>query len=140
MREQDSRLIPYEPEEIAWARRRPPQHRVPLPNLGDPVLYRHTEWEPPVPATVEGIENLNDRTRPNLWQVLRDPVSGRILAGPDHVPLAERLPDPWPVLHILSRYGMAVTQEARLRGSAGWLPLDWEQRYRPLPDLLIVGG
>lgn len=140
MREADTRLIPYDESEITWARCRPPEHRVPLPTLGDPVLYRHDPWGSPVVAEVIAIEDLDDRTKPNLWEVVRDPASGRILATPDHVPVARPLADPWPVLHIKSRYGIAVTQEARLRGSAGWLPLDWESRHRPLPDLLIVGG
>lgn len=140
VREQDTVLIPYQPEEIAWARQRPPEHRVACPAVGDALLYRHDSWGPPVAAVVESVEDLDDRTKPNLWQIIRDPVSGRILATPDHVPVAERLPDPWPVLHIRSRHGIAITQEARLRGSAGWLPLDWETRYRPTPDLLIVGG
>lgn len=140
MHESDTQLIPYDAAEVAWARCRPVADRVPVPELGAAVLYRHDPWGRPVAAVVEAVEDLDDRTKPNLWEVVRDPASGRILATPDHVPVARRLADPWPVLHIRSRYGVAVTQEARLRGSAGWLPLDWDQRRRPMPDLLIVGG
>jgi hypothetical protein len=56
------------------------------------------------------------------------------------VPIAHRLLDPWPMLTLNTPWGLGMTQEARLRGSAGWLPLDWETRHRPLPDVMIVGA
>lgn len=140
MRESDTQLVPYSLEEVRWARARPPADRVPLPQPGDEVLYRHEPWGRPVTGIVEWIEDLDDRTRPNLWEAITDPATGRIIATPDHVPVARQLVDPWPVVRVLSRYGLATTQEARLRGSAGWLPLDWQFRYRPMPELLIVTG
>lgn len=38
--------------------------------------------------------------------------------------LLRRLP-PWPLLTLDTAYGIIRTREARVRGSAGWLPLGW---------------
>jgi hypothetical protein len=95
----------------------------PLPKPGDLVLYRSNEWFDPIVATVELVD-----------------------IEPGHPSMG--LPTPWPKLlllvtpappkgkldvsgHLLAKsagprpYHMR-TMEARMIGSAGWLPLDWE--------------
>lgn len=40
--------------------------------------------------------------------------------------LTVQLP-PWPLLTLDTVHGIIRTREARVRGSAGWLPLDWHE-------------
>lgn len=134
--EWESRHIAWDPAEINWARNRPAQHRPPRPAPGDACLYRHDEWEEPVPARL--IEWLDvDNTRdPNLY---RFHVDDRSPARPPVVDGAGRhvmvpVDDPWPKGLFDTPYGRIVTREARVRGSAGWLPLDWRARWRPVPS------
>lgn len=147
MDESDTRLIPYDPEEVAWARRRPPDQRTPLPGLGEAVLYRHDPWGPLMDATVE--EVLDDPAdasvgdhNPDVWEVQRDQVTGKYLMTHGQRILVRKA-DPWPQIRLVvtgPRRMIVTTQEARLRGSPGWLPLDWETRHRPIPGFIEVKG
>ncbi len=131
--EQDSRGIPHSQAEVDWAHNRPARHRVRTPAVGDTVLYRHDPWTEPTEATVAWVQPADDVDDPHLWQVQAD-GAGRIVTHEDR-PLMTPRPDPWPVLRLRTRYGMVETREARLRGSPGWLPPDWQARHRPVPEL-----
>jgi hypothetical protein len=134
-----TRGIPIGPDEIAWAHERPPQHRVPVPAVGDQVLYRHNLWEDPTLAEVLAVQPLDDLDDPHLWRVELDEHRRPVEVDGRQV-IAQRI-DPWPSVTLRTIYGVGVTREARVRGSAGWLPLDWQTRYRPTPavnEVLLV--
>lgn len=126
-----TRAVPIGSDEIAWAHERPAEHRVPVPAVGDQVLYRHNAWEPPTEAEVLDVQPLDDLDDPHLWRVPLGP-DGQPVQLDGRAIIAQRA-DPWPRLTLRTVYGVGVTREARVRGSAGWLPLDWESRYRPAP-------
>lgn len=144
-----TRHIPLSREENLWAGWRPPTYRTPVPAIGDPVLYRHEAWTTPVGATVLNIDDiepptvlttrwashLNPPYDPNVWRVRTTPGSSIPLHHPDGTVILDRLPDAWPtlLLKIDGQRSHVQTREARLRGSAGWLPLDWQDRTRPVP-------
>lgn len=133
MREEQTRGIPLGEHEFAWARNRPAADRTPLPEAGDDVLYRHDEWGDVMPATVEWVQPADDHDDPMLWRVDRDPATGGVFLH-EGKPMFVAVPDPWPSLRLkVPGLGLVTTREARLRGSPGWLPLDWERRRRPLP-------
>lgn len=137
MREEDTKLIPYAPWEVAWARERLAPHRTPAPAVGDEVCYRHDFWGPVVRAEVRWVQPLDDLNDPNLWTIETDGF-GNPLQVDGRPVFAQRL-DPWPELHVqVPGLGLGVTREARLRGAPGWLPLDWESRFRPLPEFTVV--
>jgi hypothetical protein len=140
MREEDTRHVPHEPWEIEWARKRPAEHRVKLPRVGDEVCYRPVEWGPVQLAEVLWVQPLDDLDDPNLWTVERD-AFGRPLQLDGRPVLAQHL-DPWPLLRLhVPGLGLPVlSREARLRGAAGWLPLDWPARHRPMPDFAPARG
>jgi hypothetical protein len=69
----------------------------PAPAPGEHVFYRH--------------EGFGDVTDALVLQVVDD---GQ---GDD--------PGSWPSLVLDTAYGRVVTREARVRGSAGWLPSSW---------------
>lgn len=132
MRELDTRVVPIEHIEVAYARHRPPAERSPVPRAGDRVFYRHTEWDEQVtPARVLWVQNLNDRADPQLWHTVRD-AYGQVILD-DGVPRQVPLADPWPQVRLSTVYGELLTWESRVRGSPGWLPLDWESRPVRLP-------
>lgn len=138
MQEQDTRLIPYATWEYDWAHERPAPHRTPLPAAGDEVCYRHDQWGDVVRAEVVSVQSPTDLDDPHLWRVETDGM-GRTLLVEGRTVMAQRL-DPWPILRLrVPRIGLVDTREARLRGSPGWLPLDWETRHRPLPEFTIAG-
>jgi hypothetical protein len=128
--------IVYTPEEYVWARRRPAHQRTPIPQVGDEVMYRHIEGGPVVRAEVLAVQNLEDFSDPNLWYFQSDQygqpvtVEGQMVLAQAH--------DPWPEVTLRTPYGIGVTREARLRGATGWLPLDWENRPVPQPQILVV--
>ncbi len=136
MQEVDSRFVPVGRDEIEWAHSRPSRHRVPVPKAGDQVLYRHDPWGEVSEAEVLAVQPLDDLSDPLLAFVERDQFGELILI--DDRPVIALKKDPWPTVTLRTRYGVGVTREARLRGSPGWLPLDWETRYRPLPGFLSV--
>lgn len=114
--------VPYSAGEYRWARQRPVADRTPIPSVGDEVLYRHAPWEPPVPADVLHVQPFEDMADPNLWSDID---------GPEGMPIWVPAVDPWPLLTLRAHgYGRVKTREARLRGSPGWLPLDWQSRKR----------
>ena len=129
--------MPYTQDEINWAHRRPGPERTQLPEIGDEVMYRHDSFGPVVQAEVVWIQSLEDFADPHLWQVQTDSGGNPVLLDGKHV-LMQRF-DPWPLVHLrLAGGAVAETREARLRGSPGWLPLDWETRTRPAPDFVVV--
>jgi hypothetical protein len=134
----ETRDVPYEQIEITFARNRPVSERTPIPEPGDSVFYRREYWDQlPVLATVLKVQSLDDRDDPNLWQLVRDSWGKPILdeGGTRY----SRLPDPWPwVMLSLPSGGRAMTREARLRGSPGWLPLDWRLRLVRLPSEVLL--
>lgn len=132
-----TRAVPISRDEIDWAHNRPGPHRVPVPAVGDEVAYRHDPWGPITSAEVLAVQPLDDLDDPHLWQVETGP-GGRPLMLEGRPVMAQR-PDPWPTLTLRTVHGVGVTREARLRGSAGWLPLDWQSRYRPQPEFIVVG-
>lgn len=138
LREAETRGIPWTPGEFAWAHERPAEHRTPTPLLGDEVCYRHDAWGPVVTAEVVWRQPPDDVDDPHLWRVETD-ARGNPLLVEGHPLFSQRL-DQWPVLRLkVPRLGLGETREARLRGSPGWLPLDWETRYRPMPRFTIIG-
>lgn len=161
MDELGTRLVPWDQIEVTHARNRPPTERPPTPEVGDRVWYRRYDWDrhpptgalvEPVIATVTEVQSLADRDDPNLWQRVRS------LRGAPMWTLAggavyQVVADPWPWLHLrladvvkpsggLMRYGEIVqTRESRMRGSAGWLPLDYlarPERWRLPADTALV--
>lgn len=140
--------IPHTPEEYRWAQRRPAPHRVPIPAVGDEVMYRHDPNGPVVAATVRAVQDLEDLTDENLWYFQTD-EQGRTVHLEGRPVLAQRH-DPWPELTLFvpampPTQGMdhpgpaiVITREARLRGEPGWLPPDWQTRARPHPEVLVL--
>lgn len=131
--EADSRPIPYTRAEFDWAHSRESRHWVPVPTEGDTVLYRHDPWATPTEATVEWVQPADDIDDPHLWVVQTDERGGVLLHHGQ--PVMAPKPDPWPVLRLKTRFGPVETREARLRGAPGWLPIDWQARWRPVPHV-----
>lgn len=146
--------IPYTPAEVNWARWRPPQHRTPIPAVGDRVLYRATEWAPPTWATVVEVGDQTPPPNPtewaspfappfdpNVWRVKTDIRAATPVRDAFGAMTLERHPDAWPtlVLQVDGVRSHVATREARLRGSAGWLPPDWQDRARPVPGRVLPG-
>lgn len=144
----------HSPLEYEWARRRRGDHRPPLPSVGDELFYRHNGGSPNVyRIEVTWVQSLEDMDDPNLWYFQTDP-DGRPVMMEGRQVLA-RAYDPWPLIRAvlleptrdhgssldLAAGRMIETREARMRGSAGWLPLDWETRPQPpVPDFYVVEG
>lgn len=143
--EQMSRPIPYTTAEIAYARKRPFPERTPIPVEGDEVLCRLNEWGDVYGATVDRVQPEDDVDDRNLFQVeLADAMAERLLLLEGR-PVMSKVEDPWPTLWLVVKVPRGDgfvrtvhthTREARLRGSAGWLPLDWRTRRRYLPAQL----
>lgn len=104
-----------------WCWHREAHEREPAPVIGERVLFRYYDWQPPVPATVTGVQDMtgvpNDGwggtdPDPHVWDVLPGTT---VLAG-------GLRPDPWPWVEMATGDGTAVKcKEARVRGGAGWL-------------------
>jgi hypothetical protein len=131
--EADSRPIPYARAEFDWAHERPAPHRVRTPTAGDTILYRHDAWGPPTDAAVDWVQPADDIDDPHLWTPMVDEHDRPIMFQGQ--PVMRQKIDPWPQLRLRTRWGTVITREARLRGSPGWLPLDWQARYRPIPEM-----
>ncbi len=95
------------------------------------MWYRHDDWGPVSEATVLAVQSLEDVGDPNICRWQADEAGNLVLI--DGRPVAQVGSDPWPKVTLRTRYGIGITQEARLRGSAGWLPDGWETRWRPGP-------
>lgn len=140
-RELDTQLVPWEPHELSRARNRPLRERPPQPRPGEQVFYRHNHWDRDVVrGVVVAVQDLDEHDDGNLWLLVRDAQGQPILD--DGVPRWVRCPDPWPLVRIDTgdAYGTVGALESRVRGSAGWLPLDWArrpERWR-LPDELLL--
>lgn len=74
----------------------------PLPVPGEHVLYRHVEF--------------GDITDALVVEVVPDDPQDITSRVGDH---------PWSVVLLRTGQGLVATREARVRGSAGWLPLSW---------------
>jgi hypothetical protein len=95
-------------------------------------MYRHDMGRPVERAEVAAIQPLDEVTDPMLWIEQLD-ASGMPLLHEGR-PVRRARVDPWPWLMLRTLRPYAVqTREARLRDAPGWLPLDWEMRYRPYP-------
>lgn len=139
MRESDTRLVPYEHAEIAYARNRPHHERPPIPRPGDRIYYRREFWdENPVLATVVDVQDLDDHTDPDLWEPVKNVYGQQIYdAGvPRFAPMAD--PWPWVWLRPDDTGRIAQTKESRVRGAPGWLPLNWRDRPVRLPGDLVM--
>lgn len=144
-----TRIVPWEQVEFSHARNRPHAERVPHPAPGDRVWYRRHDWchnlatgehEEPELATVVEAQPLDDTATahwwpnvgpsrdPNLWHLIRTPQGHPALDALGQMAYAP-VADPWPWVRLRRPNGLiAETREARLRGSAGWLPLDYRDR------------
>jgi hypothetical protein len=145
--EMATRVVPWAAEEFGWARVRPPADRVPLPVVGGRVFFRFDRFGDVHPAVVVEVPDLargwrwtdlepgEDTPDAWVWQLIRDNATGAPVLDALGLPKVELLPDPQPVIvcRVEGRAGLHATREARLRGSAGWLPLDWRERWRPGP-------
>lgn len=133
--ERSTAAIPWGATECAWAQCRPGPHRTPTPEPGDVVYYRHNKYEVPVLADVLWVQPLDDIDDPNVWRVQLDAQGDPVLI--DGRPIFQKGFDPWPLLRLRvpGLNCLIETREARLRGSPGWLPLDWTTKYRPLPGV-----
>lgn len=135
MTEMDTRSVPWETAELHWQLNRPPQHRTPIPAAGARVFYRHTPWGPVTAAQIIEVQSLDDQDDHYLWHRHVNPLTGAPEIDGAGRYLMKPAPDPWPSLTLATDWGHRITREARVRGSAGWLPLDWATRYRPLPQM-----
>lgn len=130
--------VPWDANEYWWQLNRPRHLWTPLPSVGDLVCYRNDTWGPVSSARVVGRQDENDTDDHYLFDVVT--VGG--LDGTERRPMEDgagrrvkvRRDDPWFDLYLDTEgYGRRVCREARLRGSPGWLPLDWRTRPRPIP-------
>lgn len=140
MDEHETRHVPYDAAEVAWARNRPARHRTPRPQLGDALLYRHREWADPEPCRLLEWVDLDNPNDPLMYRTVvdeRSPFRAPVTDGAGRR-LVEPVDDPWPLVLLDTPHGLVTTREARLRGSAGWLPLDWRARYRPTPAVGLI--
>jgi len=139
--------IPWDANEFRWQLNRPRALWTPLPAVGDEVAYRNDEWGPVSRARVLELQDPNDMGDHYLFDVVtttQDDGTGRVpyIDGAGQR-VKQRRPDPWLTLTLDTEHnGRRACREARLRGSAGWLPLDWRTRQRPLPRTarLLVAG
>jgi hypothetical protein len=129
---------PHTPQEIRrWAHERRPREREPLPQAGERLLIRETDFGEPVPAVVTavmdlgsphdhwnrhgGLEHERGPGEPdaNVWRY--DEASGAHVLRDD--------PWPWAQVSKVVTAGDGSEElayprwcrEARVRGSAGWL-------------------
>jgi hypothetical protein len=156
-----TRLVPWQQLEVSHARNRPLAERPPLPHPGDRVWYRRFEWNrdpgtgdlvEPESAVIVEVQDPRDTSDadyvdgvgwvrdPNLWHLVRD-VNGVPIVDPGGLRYAP-VADPWPWVRLRRPNGIVdCTREARLRGSAGWLPLDYltrPERWRLPSETALV--
>lgn len=152
-----TRLVPLDRSEGAYARNRPLDERPPYPRVGWRVWYRRNEWDTDDDLhlmRVVAVQDPHDTTSewaPHLWEVVRDPIGGHVLTDRAGAPILRAADDPWPWVHLkwegdipkgsghAWKNNVQMTWESRLRGSPGWLPLDYEKtRKVRLPHELVV--
>jgi hypothetical protein len=142
-----TRLIPHRPDEGAYARNRHPAERPPWPKVGDEVYFRQYEWDLDEDlhrmrvVAVQDPGDVDSAWASNLVQHLRHNVTGAPLHYPDGRPVLVPLEDPLPWVHLRWEGDVPkgsggwmrrpqMTFESRLRGSPGWLPLNYRQIRR----------
>src|ERR1700743_2137615 len=140
-------MVPWQQIEASHARNRPMSERPPPPQVGEQVWYRRFEWnrdprgdlsEPELAEIVE-VQDPRDTSDadyvdgvgwvrdPNLWHLVRDALGHPLLDGGALRYAAGAHPGRG--VSLRRRNGIIDgTREARLRGSAGWLPLDYLTR------------
>lgn len=143
-----TRLLPVGLDEGAYARNRPHDARPPTPRVGDEVFFRRNEWDSDEDLwrmRVVEVQDPDDKTSEwatNLWELIRGNWTGAPLFDRAGEMLILPVADPWP--WVLLRWEgeipkgsehawmhrLAMTFESRVRGAAGWLPLDYEQTRR----------
>lgn len=144
----------YAPSEFLQARRRPGPDRPRIPQVDDELFYRHNGGSPHVyRIQVTWVQSLEDMEDSNLWYFQSNPDGSPLMLDGGSMVLA-RAHDPWPLLRAVlmeptNDHGRNVdlaagwpieTREARMRGSAGWLPLDWQSRPQPqVPNIVVAG-
>lgn len=158
-----TRWVPWQQNEFSHVHNRPHAERPPLPAPGDQVWYRRYDWnvdertgehhEPELVTVIEvqhpddtelvcNLPDIGPVRDLNLWHLVRDNLTGQPLYGIDGQPWYVHVADPWPWLRMRRPNGLlAETREARLRGSAGWLPLDYRtrpERWRLPNETLLV--
>lgn len=138
------RLIPMELFEGSMARNRPTERRPAWPVVGSEVYYRRNSWDSDDALwrmRVIDAQDPNDTTTvwaSNLCQQIRDNLTGRPLLDGNGAPVHSPLTDPWPWVHLRWEGALPsgapawlgnvqMTWESRLRGSPGWLPLDYQR-------------
>lgn len=131
--EEDSYGVEHTFEELEWARCRPVPHRVRTPHVGEDVFYRHEKWGEAVHGTVTWVQPSDDVEDPHLWLPQLDDQRRPVLLEGRNLMVPRE--DPWPTVRVKSVYGEYDTREGRVRGSCGWLPLDWRGRWRPVPEI-----
>ena len=119
----------WDASEVAWQLRRPGRFRTPLPAVGDRVFYRHRHFADVTAARVEQVEDLDDTGDNYVWQPVT--AGGQLVHDELGRRVFRQVPDPWVTLRLRTDWGVLVCREARLRGSAGWLPADWGRRLYP---------
>jgi len=132
----------WDAAEYAWQADRPPRCRPPALALGLDLLFRPASWSPElIPIRVTEIQDLDSdeaRVDPNVYEKVTNPEHTRVLTDPLGRPLVRLRGDPWPWIHFQvlddrgEPYGAVRScREARLEGSAGWLPLEHDKYERP---------
>ncbi len=146
-----TRLVPIDQREVSYIRNRLQSDRPPRPKVDDQLFFRRNEWDTDdqlyLMRVVE-VQPENDTTSEfatNLVQHLRHNISGSPLFYLDGEPVLVPLPDPWPWVKFIFdgepsketlswQHRPQMTFESRLRGSPGWLPLNYiETRRMYLP-------
>lgn len=139
-----TRLVPYERWEFTYARNRLEEERPPWPKVGDELYYRRYEWSGDADLVrmrvvdVQSPDDVTSEWAANVNQVIHDNMSGGVILDPTSgKPVVNPVADPWPWV-ILKYEGEVpkgsehdwknrpqMTWESRVRGSAGWVPLDY---------------
>lgn len=111
---------PVSVDRAIWAKCRPADERTRLPVAGQRVWYRHDPGGPLVVAQIERVD-METRTDWNVWRQKVDSQQRAVEVKGERV--MEMVDDPWPDVYLRMPWGMVVTREARIEGSAGWLPM-----------------
>lgn len=140
-----TRLVPYGQDEGTYARNRLTAERPAWPRVGDRVYFRREEWDLDEQLHLMQVvdaqpqDDTDSVWATNLWQHLRDNGTGQPLHYRDGRPVLAPLPDPWPWVDLrwpdeqpipkghehAWKHRVQRTFESRMRGSPGWLPLDY---------------
>jgi hypothetical protein len=120
----------WDPAEFAWTMHRRGRARVPLPSAGDRVFYRHRHFADVTAARVLEVQPVPGDDADYQFRVVCDQDARPLLEGAGRR-IVEDVPDPWITLRLATDWGHLDCREARLRGSAGWLPPDWATRLYP---------